>query len=73
MFAGRRFQRGHGFGTILGGFVRRPVLPFFQANASSMLKKCCKDWYGSGRLCHRGTIVRGFSKEASACWYKKRC
>ena len=38
VFAGRRFQRGHGLGSILGGFVRCLVLPFFKANAKSMLK-----------------------------------
>jgi len=38
VFAGRRFQRGHGLGSILGGFIRRLVLPFFKTNAKSMLK-----------------------------------
>ena len=42
VFAGRRFQRGHGLGSILGGFVRRLVLPFFQTNAKSMLKNAAK-------------------------------
>jgi len=42
VFAGRRFQRGHGLGSILGGFVRRLVLPFFQTNAKSMLKNVAK-------------------------------
>ena len=35
MFAGRKFQRRHGLGSILAGFVRRLVLPFFQTNAKS--------------------------------------
>ena len=42
MFAGSKLQRGHGLGSILGGFVRRLVLPFFQTNAKSMLKKAAK-------------------------------
>ena len=42
VFAGRRFQRGHGLGSILGGFVRHLVLPFFQTNAKSMLKNAAK-------------------------------
>jgi len=42
VFAGRRFQRGHGLGSILGGFVRRLVLPFFKANAKSMLKNAAR-------------------------------
>jgi len=42
VFVGRRFQRGHGLGSILGGFVRRLVLPFFKTNAKSMLKNAAK-------------------------------
>ena len=42
MFVGRIFQRGHGLGSILGGFVRRLVLPFFKTNAKSMLKNATK-------------------------------
>jgi len=42
VFAGRRFQRGHGLGSILGGFIRRSVLPFFKTNAKSMLKNAAK-------------------------------
>jgi len=42
VFAGRRFQRGQGLGSILGGFVRRLVLPFFKTNAKSMLKNAAK-------------------------------
>ena len=32
VFAGRQFQRGHGLGSILGGFFRRLVLPFFKTH-----------------------------------------
>jgi len=42
VFAGRRFQRRHGLGSILGGFVGRLVLPFFKTNAKSMLKNATK-------------------------------
>jgi len=42
VFAGRRFQRRHGLGSILGGFIRRLVLPFFKTNAKSMLKNAAK-------------------------------
>jgi len=35
LFAGRRFQRGHGLGSILGGFVRSLVLPFFGVEVAS--------------------------------------
>jgi len=41
VFAGARYQRGHGLGSILSGLFRR-VLPFFKANgkniASNLLK-----------------------------------
>jgi len=42
VFADRRFQRGHGLGSILGGFVKRIVLPFFRNVAKSMLKNAAK-------------------------------
>jgi len=42
VFADRRFQRGHGLGSILGGFVSRLVLPFFKTKAKSMLKNAAK-------------------------------
>jgi len=42
VFVGRKFQRGHGLGSILGGFVRRLVLPFFQAHGKRMLKNAAK-------------------------------
>ena len=39
VFVGRRFQRGHGRGSIiLGGFVRRLMLPFFRLTE----KRCRK-------------------------------
>ena len=42
VFAGRRFQRGHGLGSILSGFIRRLVLPFFKANAKSMMTNAAR-------------------------------
>ena len=42
VFAGARFQRGHGLGSILGGFFRRLVLPFFKAHGKQMLGNAVK-------------------------------
>ena len=42
VFAGRRFQRGHGLGSILGGFFRRLVLPFFKTHGKRMLANAVK-------------------------------
>jgi len=42
VFAGRRFQRGHGLGSILGGFFRRLVLPFFKTHGKGMLANALK-------------------------------
>ena len=48
LFAVRRFQRGHGFGNILSGVVRRlgaSILP----NLCREHGKNAADWYGDGR------------------------
>ena len=37
VFSGARIQRGHGLGSILGGFFRRLVLPFVKNNAKNVL------------------------------------
>jgi len=42
VFVGRRFQRGHGLGSILGGFVRRLVLPFIRNNAKGIVQNVAK-------------------------------
>lgn len=42
VFAGRRFQRGHGLGSILGGFFRRLVLPFIKTHGKGMLTSALK-------------------------------
>jgi len=42
VFAGRRFQRGHGLGRILGGFFRRLVLPFIKTHGKGMLTSALK-------------------------------
>ena len=42
VFAGRRFQRGHGLGSILGGFFRRLVLPFIRTHGKNMLTSALK-------------------------------
>ena len=35
VFAGARYQKGHGLGSILSGLFRR-VLPFFKANGKNL-------------------------------------
>ena len=42
VLAGARIQRGHGLGSILGGFFRRLVLPFFKNNGKRMLSNAVK-------------------------------
>ena len=42
VFAGRRFQHGHGLGSILSGFFRRLVLPFFKAHGKKILANAVK-------------------------------
>jgi len=42
VFVGRRFQRGHGLGSILSGFFRRLVLPFFKTYGKSVLSGALK-------------------------------
>ena len=42
LFAGRRFQHGHGLGSILSGFFRRLVLPFFKAHGKKILANVVK-------------------------------
>ena len=42
VFVGHRFQRGHGLGSILSGFFRRLVLPFFKTYGKSMLSGALK-------------------------------
>lgn len=42
VFAGQRFQRGHGLGSILSGFFRRLVLPFFKTHGKGMLAGALK-------------------------------
>ena len=40
--AGASIQRGHGLGSILGGFFRRLVLPFVTNNAKYVLTNAVK-------------------------------
>jgi len=37
VYAGHRFQHGHGLGSILGGIFRRLVLPFIQTHGKRIL------------------------------------
>jgi len=42
VFVGKRFQRGHGLGSILAGLARRLVLPFLQARGKKMVRNAAK-------------------------------
>jgi len=42
VFSGARIQRGHGLGSILGGFFRRLVRPFIKNNAKNVLTNAVK-------------------------------
>jgi len=42
VFAGARYQLGHGLGSILGGLFRRVVAPFFRANGRTLASKAIK-------------------------------
>ena len=42
VFAGASIRRGHGLGSILGGFFRRRVLPFVKNNAKNVLTNAGK-------------------------------
>ena len=42
VFAGSKFQRGHGLGSIMAGFFRRLVLPFLKTNSRTMLENAMK-------------------------------
>ena len=51
VFAGRRYQHGHGLGSILSGFFRRLVLPFFKAHGKTIYGE--DECRGSGRRAGR--------------------
>ena len=70
VFAGRRFHRSQGLKSILSGFVRRLVLPFFQTNAESMLKNAAKTGMEVANDVIEA-VVCGFRKEACAYGYKR--
>jgi len=36
VFAGSRYQRGHGLGSILGGFFRRFIVPLFKTHGKTL-------------------------------------
>jgi len=42
VFENARIQRGHGLGSIFGGFFRRLVLPFVKNNAKNVLTNAVK-------------------------------
>jgi len=36
VFAGSRYQRGHGLGSVLGGFFRRFIVPLFKTHGKTL-------------------------------------
>ena len=57
VFRGARYQRGHGLGNVIGGLLRRVVLPFLQRSTKDVLpflkkeqkdahQKCVENWNG---------------------------
>jgi len=42
VFAGSRYQRGHGLGSVLGGIFRRFVIPFFRAHGKTLARGALK-------------------------------
>ena len=42
VFAGARYQRVHGLGSILSGLIRRIIVPFFRANGRTIASKAIK-------------------------------
>jgi len=65
VFAGARFQRGHGLGSILGGFFRRLVLPFFKANGKQILANAVKTGMEVA-----DDVLEGKSVKESTNWHK---
>lgn len=64
VFAGRRFQQGHGLGSVLSGFFRRLVLPFVKTHGKNMLTSAMKTGMEVA-----GDVMEGQSLKESA---KKR-
>lgn len=65
VFVGRRFQRGHGLGSILSGLFRRIVLPFFKQHGKTMATSALQtgmevadDVLGSGQSLKESTKKR---------------
>ena len=71
VFVGRRFQHGHGLGSVLSGFFRRLVLPFFQSHGKKILAKCGEDdGTGGGRRVGRQNVER-ICQTSNSYGYKK--
>ena len=66
VFSGARIQRGHGLGSILGGFFRRLVLPFVKNNAKERVDECRKDGHGGGGRRSGKEIVEGVCQKTHA-------
>lgn len=42
VFAGAKYQRGHGLGSMLSGLFRNIIVPFFKRNAKTMASHAVK-------------------------------
>jgi len=42
VFAGSSYQRGHGLGSVLGGFFRRFIVPLFKTHGKSLALNALK-------------------------------
>jgi len=70
VFVGRRFQRGHGLGSILGGLFRRLVLPFFKAHGKHILANTLKTGMEVADDVLEGKTVQEAAKKTNSCRYK---
>ena len=70
VFAGARIQRGHGLGSILGGFFRRNRSSFRQEQRQERVDECRKDGHGGGGRRFGREIVEGVCQETRAGGYK---
>ena len=70
VFAGRRFQRGHGIGSVLDGFFRRLVLPFFKTHGKRMLTNAIKTGMEVADDVLEGQSLKESAKKTSSSGYK---
>jgi len=63
VFVGRRFQHGHGLGSILSSFFRRLVLLFFQSHGKIILSNAVKTSMEVADDVLRGKTVKESAKQ----------